>query len=227
MFKFRPTSISALILCCEDYQLPRNEVESGKAGAGRGKEYQIYFDIEPLCEKASKVELSQTELDWINLCLHLKEMIIEKFNNSGFAIYAGTGKGLWLIRFKLGASSLPTKTKEPVVTDVAARCGCFSWKVRKVPKCITCQREASWLDKQCSNCGCHVCLVSGADPIPKLTSSLRLTHPATSKLQPPYSFQLCLPHPLCKCLGLTDYYGPTQTVNNRCRQILHSVSAFF
>ena len=150
MFKFRPTSISALILCCEDYQLPRNEVQSGKAGVDRGKEYQIYFDIEPLCERAFsfELELSQTELDWINFCLHLKEMIIEKCNNSGFAIYAGTGKGLWLIRFKLGASSLPPKTKEPVVTDVAARCGCFSWKVRKVPKCITCQREASWLDKQ-------------------------------------------------------------------------------
>ena len=197
MFKFRPTSISALILCCEDYQLPRNEVESGKAGVGRGKEYQIYFDIEPLCEKASKLELSQTELNWINFCLHLKEMIIEKCNNSGFAIYAGTGKGFWLIRFKLGASSLPPKTKEPVVTDVAARCGCFSWKVRKVPKCITCQREASWLDKQCSNYGCHVCLVSGGDPIPKLTSSLRLTPPSHLQAPTPIFFStLPTPSPL-------------------------------
>ena len=111
MFKFRPTSISALILCCEDYQLPRNEVESGKAGVGRGKEYQIYFDIEPRCEKASKLELSQTELDWINFCLHLKEMIIEKCNNSGFAIYTGTGTGLWLIRFKLGGDPLALEDK--------------------------------------------------------------------------------------------------------------------
>ena len=55
MFKFRPTSISALILCCEDYQFPRNEVESGKAGVGRGKEYQIYFDIFTAYNKTSQL----------------------------------------------------------------------------------------------------------------------------------------------------------------------------
>ena len=95
-----------MILCCEDYQLPRNEVESGKAGVGRGKEYQIYFDIEPLCEKASKLELSQTELDWTNFCLHLKE----KYNNSGWVIFV-VKAGLWLIRFKLGGDPLALEDK--------------------------------------------------------------------------------------------------------------------